>query len=47
MAKIYMQEGNHENAYILFLRFLTLFVSIKKSLETIDYNLINITCYLG
>ncbi|KAG5672935.1 hypothetical protein PVAND_003022 [Polypedilum vanderplanki] len=26
MAKIYMQEGNHENAYILFLRFLTLFV---------------------
>lgn len=26
MALVYMQEGNHENAYILFLRFLTLFV---------------------
>lgn len=26
MAKVYMAEGNHENAYILFLRFLTLFV---------------------
>jgi len=26
MAKVYMNEGNFENAYILFLRFLTLFV---------------------
>lgn len=26
MAIVYMNEGNHENAYILFLRFLTLFV---------------------
>lgn len=26
MAVVYMNEGNHENAYILFLRFLTLFV---------------------
>lgn len=26
MAKVYMQEGNYENAYILFMRFLTLFV---------------------
>lgn len=26
MAKVYMNEGSYENAYILFLRFLTLFV---------------------